>query len=310
MSGSSQLRPRRLSRALGAVLLATAVLVGVVLVVARPWRSDASASTHLHPASVQSLDLPGTAPVAGTADASPSDPVAPAAGAAGSAAAAVSAYLRARSVADPAGSYALLSPASRSRYPTEATWVDALPDLLAPQDFSVVSEKPVGNGTDVSVDVTRTAALDVFAGFIPGRALEVYRATKVGSGWRVDAEPLQVVPKLMSDKGAAADVNAWLERLAACDMSGATALQATSGLLGDDSLPATICAEHAHLRAGPAQPMAGTSATAPFVAAYGQDIGVWARTVPVSGAGKKLLVAVAPLGFAWRVFGIVPGGTD
>lgn len=287
------------------LLVVAAVLAGVAAVVSHPWRSDA-ASGQRQPASVRSLTLPGTAPPTETVTKSPA--VRLPAGADSTAAAAVATYLRARSDGDAATSYALLAPGSKRSYPTSAAWLDALPDLPVPMTFNVIGGTATGGGMEVSVDVRHAPLLNSFVGYVPARASEVYRTVRLGNTWRVTAEPVRVTPDLISDRTAAADVAAWLNRVAACDGAGATALQVSPDLLGDDSLPGAICEKHARLRASPAQPMVGGPSTAPFLAAYGPDLGPWSRLVPVAGQGQQLLVGVAALGQSWRVFGIVSGG--
>jgi hypothetical protein len=291
-----------------AMLASVALGGGALITTLHPWRSDASADEHRHPASVRSLTFPGgppasTAPTAVTTVRLP-------AGADSSATAAVATYLRARSDGDTATSYALLSAIAKRSFPTEATWVNAVADLPAPATFLVSGHKDAGGGTEVSVDVRRTPVLNSFVGFVPARAIEVYRAVRSGAGWRVDAQPVRVTPNLISDRSAAADVTAWLNRLAACDTAGAAPLQVSADLLGDAALPQAICAQHTRLRAAPVRPVVGGPSTAAFLAAYGPDLGSWARLVPVTGPSQQLLVGVAPLGPSWRVFGIVSGGID
>lgn len=289
-------------------MLAVILLAGVAVIALHPWRSDASAGDRPHPASVQSLNLPGgpvsVAPTLGAAVRLPAE-------ADSSATAAVASYLRARGDGDVTTSYALLSAAAKRTYPSEATWVDALPDLPAPGTFMVTGDRRVGGATEVSVDVRRTPALNSFVGFVPARALEVYRAVESAGRWRVDAASVRVAPQLVSDRSAANDVTTWLNRLSACDAAGAEALQVSGDLLGDDSIAGQICTTHARLRAAPAQPMVGGPTTSAFLAAYGPDLGAWARLVPVTGAkDQQLLVGVAPFGSTWRVFGIVSGGME
>jgi hypothetical protein len=296
-------RPGRLSVL---AMLGVLVLAGVAIVAVHPWRSDAAAGQR-QPASVKSLNLPGTAPATGAVAKTPAVRLPTAAD--NTAMAAVASYLRARSDGDAATSYALLAPASLRSYPSQATWLDALPDLPPPTTFTVMAGKATGAGMDVSVDVRRTPVLNSFVGFVPAHAVEVYRTSRSGAAWRVEATPVGVRPDLISDRTAAADVSAWLNRLAACDGAGAAALQVSPDLLGDDTLPGAICTSHARLRAGPAQPVMGGPSTAPFLAAYGPEIGSWGRLIPVTGPGQQLLVGVAPLGRSWRVFGIVSGGT-
>lgn len=294
---------KRRTQVLAAVVVATVAAIAVVAL--HPWRSDATAG-HRQPASVRSLNLPGGPQPRLTPSAAPA--VRLPADADTSATAAVASFLRARSDGDAASSFALLAPDARRTYATQAQWVDALADLPAPATFQVTGTRAAGDATEVSVDVRRTPALNSFAGFVPARAVEVYRTVRSGGAWRVDPSPVGVTAILISDRTAAAAVTAWLDRVAACDGPGAAALQVSADLIGDDSIPGAICAKHARLRAAPARPMQGGPETAPFLSAYGPEIGSWARLVPVTGADQRLLVGVAPLGQSWRVFGIVPGG--
>ena len=291
----------------------TAVVAGLAAVAvagggatALHMRANARADeSYTHPASVASVQLPGTAP---TAAAAPVPAARLQAGADRTATAAVTSYLRARADGDVATSYALLDAGSRRIYPTAARWLDAQPDLAAPSTFRVLSSATAGARVDVSVDVRRTAVLDPFVGFRPAHAVEVYRAVRTGSAWRVQALPVRVSPRLIADTAAPAAVTAWLDRLRACDIPGAGRFQSAAELVGDDSLPAALCSAPAGLRVGPPQPLTDQPETAAFVAAYGPELGSYARLVPVTGPGPSLLVGVAPLGSAWRVFGIVRGG--
>ncbi len=289
-----------------AVLAAVALAGGTAATM--HWRSDARAADERpHPASVRSLSLPGATDV--RVAPTPATTVRLPAGADRTATAAVTTFLRARAGGDVATSYALLAPDSRRNYATPAVWLDAQPDLPAPSTFKVLRSAKASGGADVTVDVRRTAVLNTFVGFWPARAIEVYRAVPVGAAWRVHPTPVLVQPRLISDAGAPAAVAAWLARHQACDAPGASRLQVSTELLGDDLLPAQICAAPTGWRVGPVQPLSGGPETAAFVAAYGPDLGSYARLVPVTGPGQSLLVGVAPLGSAWRVFGIVPGGS-
>lgn len=305
MSGSSDPSPSRSRRTQLLAGLAVAVLAGIALAALHPWRSDATGS-YRQPSSVTSLNLPGGPEAPGSP--APAPAVRLPAGADVSATAAVATFLRARSDGDAATSFALLAPDSRRAYATQALWVDAMAELPAPGAFIVGEGQAAGDAMEVSVDVRRTPLLNSFVGFVPAQAVEVYRAVRFGPAWRVDPEPVRVTPDLISDRTAAAAVTAWLDRVAACDGRGAVALQVAPELLGDDSVPGAICAKQLQLRAGPAQPISGGPSTAPFLSAYGPELGLWARLVPVTGADQQLLVGVAPLGQSWRVFGIVPGG--
>jgi hypothetical protein len=44
----------------------------------------------------------------------------------------------------------------------------------------------------------------------------------------------------------------------------------------------------------------------PYVAAFGPEVGAWARLVPVQGPRTGFAVVVGPVGDGWRVLGTDP----
>ena len=51
-------------------------------------------------------------------------------------------------------------------------------------------------------------------------------------------------------------------------------------------------------------------AARPFTAAYGSGVGHWARLVPIVSPQGRFFAAMAPLGEAWRVFGLLAERTE
>jgi hypothetical protein len=282
-------------------------------------------------ASVQRLDLPAapatTAPAGkGTGEARPV--------AAGTARAAVQRFLRATARQDFTAAYRLLDQAGRRRYPSPARWTRAQADRAAitgvrvgaakpagrpersgePQGGAPVNREgagepqggaPVGQVMDVTVGLTHPPAIDPFAGLVPARTVEVWRARSEGGGWRVAADPVSVRADLPSDRGAPDAVTAWVQRLVGCDRQGAAALQAGE-LYGPADLAEAPCRQRGHWTVAGPQRFDQATEPEPYVAAFGPEVGSWARLVPVQGPGTRFHVVVGPLGDAWRVLGTDP----
>jgi hypothetical protein len=290
----------RLLRLAGIGALGIALGVGATLAVdgvGGAGRADRAAS-------VQRLDLPaGAAPSA----AAPADDGAMAPVEAGSARAAVRRFLGAGAAGDHAVAYGLLDRAGRRRYPSLARFTRAQADRAAVTAVRVGRQRRAGAGAvDVTVTLAHPAAIDPFAGLVPGRTVEVWRASRQGGRWRVAADPRSVRADLPGDERAPEAVSAWVQRLLGCDRQGAAGLQAGPELYGPADLAEAPCAERG--RWAVAAPEGFDAAVEPeaYVAAFGPEVGSWARLVPVQGPRTRFSVVVGPLGDAWRVLGTDP----
>jgi hypothetical protein len=286
---------RRLLRVVGVGVAGIAVGVGVTLAAhglgGGPGRD----------ASVQRLDLPAAAP-AGTAPATP-----PAAVAAGSARAAVRRFLQAGADGDFAAAYGLLDRAGHRRYPSLARFTRAQADRAEVTAVRVGRERRAGDArADVTVTLSHRAAIDPFTGLVPARTVEVWRAGREDGRWRVAADPVSVRADLPADARAPEAVSAWVEKLLGCDRQGAVGLQAGAGLYGPANLADLPCRERGRWTV--AAPEGFDAAVEPeaYVAAFGPEVGSWARLVPVQGPRSRFSVVVGPLGDAWRVLGTDP----
>jgi hypothetical protein len=291
---------RRLLRLVVAGVVGITVGVGATLAVhgagSRPERA----------ASVRRLDLPAAAPVrAGTPAAGAARAVAPVR--ANSARAAVRRYLRAGAAGDLEVAYGLLDRAGRRRYPSLARFTRAQADRAAVTAVRVGAERRVGDGrAEVTVTLAHRPAIDPFAGLVPARTVEVWRASRQDGRWRVAADPVSVRAELPGDDRAPEAVTAWVERLLGCDGQGAAALQAGPELYGPADLAGLPCRTRGRWTV--AAPEGFDAAVEPeaYVAAFGPEVGSWARLVPVQGPGARFSVVVGPLGDAWRVLGTDP----
>ena len=305
-------RPRRLVQVAGVGALGLAVGIGATLAVGG-LRGGGDAV-----ASVQRLDLPATPATTAPAgrDTGQARPVV-----AGTARAAVQRFLKATAREDFTAAYRLLDAAGRKRYPSAARWTRAQADRTAITGVRVGAARPAGRTEgsgeprrgapegqvmDVTVRLTHPAAIDPFAGLVPARTVEVWRARSEGGGWRVAADPVSVRAELPSDQRAPDAVTAWVQRLVGCDRQGATQLQVGADLYGPADLAEAPCKQRGRWTVG--GPRTFDEATEPegYVAAFGPDVGSWARLVPVQGPDTRFHVVVGPLGDAWRVLGTDP----
>jgi hypothetical protein len=159
---------------------------------------------------------------------------------------------------------------------------------------------------DVTVRLIHPAAIDPFAGLVPARTVEVWRARSEGGGWRVAADPVSVRAGLPSDRRAPEAVTAWVQRQLGCDPQGAAALQAGTGLYGPADLAEAPRERRGRWAVGAPRRFDAAVEPEPYVAAFGPEVGSWARLVPVQGPGIRFHVVVGPLGDAWRVLGTDP----
>jgi len=293
--------PRRLLRVAGIGVLGIALGVGATVAVDRAGGDRAG-----RPASVQRLDLPAGAPAGdGGAGAGPGAEVAPVR--AGTARAAVRRFLEAGADGDPAVAYGLLDRAGLRRYPTLARFSRAQADRPEVTAVRVGREHRAGAGrADVTVTLAHRPAIDPFTGLVPARTVEVWRANRQDGRWRVAADPVSVRADLPGGGRAPEAVSAWVELLLGCDRAGAAGVQAGGELYGPADLPELPCRTRGRWTVAAPEPFDAAVEPEAYVAAFGPEVGAWARLVPVQGPGARFSVVVGPVGDAWRVLGTDP----
>lgn len=288
---------RRLLRLVGVGVVGIAVGVGATLALHGPGGGGRGAS-------VQRLDLPAaTAPAASAREPAAARRPVPA----NSARAAVRRFLQAGATGHLDVAYGLLDRAGRTRFPSLARFTRAQADRAAVTAIRVGAERRVGDGrAEVTVTLAHPPAIDPFAGLVPGRTVEVWRASRRDGRWRVAAEPVSVRAELPGDDRAPEAVTAWVQRLLGCDRQGAAALQAGAELYGPADLAELPCRERGRWTVAGPQGFDAAVEPEAYVAAFGPEVGSWARLVPVQGPGTRFTVVVGPLGDAWRVLGTDP----
>jgi hypothetical protein len=291
---------RRLLRLAGAGVVGIAVGVGATLALHGLGDTDRAAS-------VRRLDLPAAAAPAAPAGTPAGRAAAVAPVRAGSARAAVGRYLRAGAAGDLEAAYGLLDRAGQRRYPSLARFTRAQADRAAATAVRVGAERRVGDGrAEVTVTLAHPPAIDPFAGLVPARTVEVWPASRQDGRWRVAPDPVSVRAQLPGDDRAPEAVTAWVQRLLACDRQGAAGLQAGAELYGPADLAELPCRERGRWTVAAPEGFDAAIEPEAYVAAFGPEVGSWARLVPVQGPGTRFSVVVGPLGDAWRVLGTDP----
>lgn len=225
--------------------------------------------------------------------------------------AAVAAFLQPLADGTPAGAYPLLDEASRRRYPTLAAWINAQADRATPLTFTVGASRTSADrpgAFEIDLSATHVSSLDPIRGLVPARSTSTWLVRRENDAWRVSADPLAFRPVLPGDAAATAAVQGWVGLLAACDAPAATALQVTPHLYGPASLARTPCETPGTWTAGEPTGLDRTPDPRAFLAAFGPEVGTWARLVPVRGPAGGFLAAVAPMGDGWQVMGVAVDG--
>jgi hypothetical protein len=289
----------RLLRLTGIGLLGLAVGIGATVAVSRAGGRPERA------ASVQRLDLPAGAAPAGAAAPAALAEAAPVR--AGTARAAVGRFLQAEAGGDLAAAYGLLDRAGRGQYPSLARFTRAQADRAGIAAVRVGRERRTGDGrAEVTVTLSHPPAIDPFTGLVPGRTVEVWPASRQDGRWRVAASPVSVRAQLPGDGHAPEAVSAWVQRLLGCDLQGAAGLQAGAELYGPADLPQLPCKERGRWTVAAPQTFDAAVEPEAYVAAFGPEVGAWARLVPVQGPRTRFSVVVGPVGDTWRVLGTDP----
>jgi len=260
-----------------------------------------------HPPSVRQFAFPTEAP----AGPPPSEAVAAPAREPSDARTALVDLLQAMVDGKPETAYPLLDTPSRVRYPTLNSWMSAQANLAVPLTFELGGSRPAieqPDAVDFDVAATHRSSLDPFRGLVPARSKSIWEVRRQGDTWRVGAEPVSFRPVLPADAAAIPVVQSWVTDLAACDSARAATLQVSASLYGPAGLVQAPCDKRGTWTAGTPVGLDRTPDPKAFLAAFGPEVGTWARLVPVQGPGMKFLAAVAPVGDSWQVMGVAVEG--
>jgi len=205
-------------------------------------------------------------------------------------------------------SYALLDRRAKRNYPLFESWVADKADR--PRLLRVSDARPVGSpgaassAQEIEVSVEQEPAVNPFVGFVAARTTQRWSVRSEGGRWRLQDRPSSDFPELPSDDVAAAAARSWVGHLSACRPAEALALQVEPKLYGVEGLSDSLCGAAAP-SVGDVAPFEPDSGSTTGLSAFGPDIDLWARLVPVE-ARKPFLLVLAPLGDDWKILATIP----
>jgi hypothetical protein len=203
-------------------------------------------------------------------------------------------------------SWRLLSDADRELVEAPAIWRRAHATLPAMTSFDVVVETDRG----VVADVGFVPELDETLGLVPARARLELETVVEGGGHRVVWSSRRTTPITIDAGGAVTATRSWVSGRLDCDRPGN---EWRGGLVGNGAPGAAeaLCGQESVRVADEAQRLEDRYGIEPFVAAFGPEVAVWARTVQIECESRTsscvdLDVVLAPIGEQWLVVGAIP----
>jgi hypothetical protein len=197
---------------------------------------------------------------------------------------------------DFAASFGSLSAPDRLKQRTRPEWV-AEHDHLSPITGYTITGI---DGSTVRVDLQLRAGIDYVRGLTPAHATAAFSAVPEDGGFRIAYASSAVTPSYPPDAGAVAAAQSWADGRQACGHPAELA----GGLLGATYLAAALCGASGAVAVGAVGALPDSPAVEPLLAAFGPDVGRWARVVPVSSP-VQLSVVTAPVGESWLVIGVL-----
>ncbi len=205
-----------------------------------------------------------------------------------------------------AESFALLDEPTQRRVGSVAAWRQTRAERVIPARYSVASERRTSDATQLTVAASRPPSITPFRGLVAAETTEVWAVVRGDAGWRVQGgRPVSVEPKLPPDAAAVAQAQRWIDRASDCEKS-VTEFQLDKVLLGDPGLADVACKTKGDWKAGRLVPVGGLDNITPFVAAFGNSVSSWGRSVEVTTSDQRFLVVLGPVGNEWRVMGLLP----
>lgn len=212
---------------------------------------------------------------------------------------AVQDFLAAEQARDRAGSFALLSVASREIYPSVADWTARRQEVPEVTGFAL---QPGERDDTVLAVVQHVPGLDPFRGLSAAREEQRFSGRRAGDGWLLDGDPA-TTPLLPPDAAAREAATAWVAAVQACDRTRAATLQAVTTLYGSGQRAAGLCGKPGPVSASGVGRMAPDTASDSIVTQYGAAATGWVRAVRITSP-VEFSVLLAPLGPGWKVLGV------
>jgi hypothetical protein len=214
---------------------------------------------------------------------------------------AVELFLTAEIAGEFEASFEMLSQADQESAGGVEGWI-AEHYLVVPtiRGFRFTADSADGTRAEISADLSLEPDLDQVVGLTPEKAASTWVLFEEAGDWKVAFEESRIEPVYLDDEGAPAAVEEWAVRRQNCEPT----TEWDASLLGFPSLAEAMCGSEGPVEAGEAVPLADAAESEPFLAAFGPEVGLWARVVPIDGE-HPLRAVVAPIGDEWVVIGVL-----
>ena len=201
-------------------------------------------------------------------------------------------------------SYGQLSVADRVTYPSVGSWTVHEANSAQVVGATITAVAQHGDAAGVRVALRQKPQLDEIQGLVASRANALFQAVREDGGWRVLLASSTIANEYPPASGARAAAVSWTVARQHC--ASTSALQWRSGLYGDgaDLTASQLCHTSVAPQLGVPRALDDSDSSAPLLAAFGPDVQLWARVVPMRAPVHVNLV-LAPVGEHWLVVGLL-----
>ncbi len=215
--------------------------------------------------------------------------------------AAVERFLTAEIAGDFEASFELLSQADQEAAGGVDGWVAEHYLVVPPiRGFRLTADTVEGIRAEVVAGLSLQAELDQLVGLIPGDADATWVLVEEGAEWRIAFTESRIDPVFLDDATVSSAVVDWGSALQSC----LPEEEGDLALLGFPTLADRLCGSTGRVTVSGPSPLEDAADAAPFLAAFGPEVGIWARVVEVQ-TPIALRVVVAPIGERWVVIGVL-----
>jgi hypothetical protein len=166
--------------------------------------------------------------------------------------------------------------------------------------FRFTADEADGPRAEVTADLSLQAELDQLVGLRPGEAAATWVLVEEGGEWRVAFSESRIAPVYLDEATAPPAVKEWTANRQACQPQP----EGEPALLGFPALADRLCGAEGQVAVGPPSLLEDAADASPFLAAFGPEVGLWARVVSVE-TPIDLRVVAAPVGERWVVIGVL-----
>lgn len=211
------------------------------------------------------------------------------------------AFMQAEMAADFEKSFGFLSASDQEQASDAAEWTaDHFMILPTIEGYQISSDSSDGIRSEVNVALALRSELDQLAGLTTATADSTWVLVDEQNVWRIALTESTIVSVYLDDETADQAVEMWAQQRQQCT----PALQWDQTLVGFPSLADALCGANGSVEVGPVQALSDAAEAAAFLAAFGPEVGLWARVVEVKSPAA-LRVVVAPIGEQWLVIGVL-----